>query len=293
MVERVRRFNRTVTERIGVLDDHFLGRGRPLGEARLLWEIGGGAELRELRARLGLDSGYLSRLLASLKAQGLVRVEASRDDRRVRRARLTRAGLSERGVLDRRADELAGALLDSLAPSQRERLVAAMDQVERLVAASMIEIAAEPPDSADAVACIQHYFAELDRRFAGGFAPERSIPADVAELTPPAGVLLVARLRGEAVGCGALKLSPGEPGQIKRMWIAPSVRGAGLGRRMLVELEGRAREAGARRVRLETNSALAEAIQLYRETGYREVPAFNDEPYAHHWFEKELPWRGG
>jgi DNA-binding MarR family transcriptional regulator len=288
MVERVRRFNRTVTERIGVLHDHFLGQGRPLGEARLLWEIGGGAELRDLRARLGLDSGYLSRLLASLKKQGLLRVEASRQDGRVRRARLTRAGVAERDELDRRADQLAGALLGSLAPAQRERLVAAMDQVERLVAASMIEIAAEPPDSAGGAACIQAYFTELDQRFAGGFTPGRTIPADLADLTPPAGVLLVARLRGEAVGCGAVVLPPGEPGHIKRMWIARSTRGAGLGRRMLAELERRAREAGARSVRLETNRALAEAIQLYRDSGYREVAAFNDEPYAHHWFEKPL-----
>ena len=74
MIEQVRRFNRTVTERVGALDDHFLGRDRALGEARLLWEIGpDGCEVRLLRARLALDSGYLSRLLRSLEAAGLVR----------------------------------------------------------------------------------------------------------------------------------------------------------------------------------------------------------------------------
>src|ERR687890_2300800 len=106
MVDQVRRFNRTVTARVGVLDDRFLGLDRPLGEARLLWEIGtDGCELRLLRSRLGLDSGYLSRLLRSLEAAGLVEVAASGSDRRIRVARLTAAGRAERAVLDQRADD--------------------------------------------------------------------------------------------------------------------------------------------------------------------------------------------
>src|SRR4030081_932854 len=108
MVNRVRRFNRTVTERVGALSDRFLGLERPLGEARLLWEIGpGGREVRLLRSRLGLDSGYLSRLLRSLETSGLVTVAASESDRRLRVARLTAAGLAERATLDERSDELA------------------------------------------------------------------------------------------------------------------------------------------------------------------------------------------
>jgi DNA-binding MarR family transcriptional regulator len=108
MVDQVRRFNRTVTERVGALNDRFLERGRPLGEARLLWEIGlDGCELRLLRARLGLDSGYLSRLLRSLEAAGLVTVTASVGDRRIRVAELTAAGRAERAALDKRADEQA------------------------------------------------------------------------------------------------------------------------------------------------------------------------------------------
>ena len=72
------------------------------------------------------------------------------------------------------------------------------------------------------------------------------------------------------------------------MWIAPAARGLGVGRRLLGELERYAREAGATVIRLETNRALSEAIVLYRRAGYVEVDAFNDEPYAHHWFEKHL-----
>src|SRR4051812_19456721 len=96
-IQQVRRFNRTVAERIGFLDDQFLGRARPMVESRTLWEIGPeGTEVRALRARLALDSGYTSRVLRSLEQQGLVTVDPSPDDRRVRLVRLTAAGLAER-----------------------------------------------------------------------------------------------------------------------------------------------------------------------------------------------------
>src|SRR5881275_1724749 len=112
MVEQVRRFNRLVTERVGALNDRFLGRPRPLGEARLLWEIGlDGCEVRLLRSRLGLDSGYLSRLLRSLEAAALVQVSANPADARIRVARLTSGGRRERAALDKRSDKLAESLL--------------------------------------------------------------------------------------------------------------------------------------------------------------------------------------
>src|SRR5215213_9812102 len=145
-VEQVRRFNRTVTERVGALSDHYLARGRPLGEARVLWEIGpDGCEVRALRARLELDSGHASRLLRALEADGMVRVVAGERDRRVRIARLTSAGLAELAVLDRRSEELAAALLEPLTPRQRERLVRAMRDVERLLTAALVEIRGVDP----------------------------------------------------------------------------------------------------------------------------------------------------
>jgi DNA-binding MarR family transcriptional regulator/GNAT superfamily N-acetyltransferase len=289
VVAHVRAFNRTVAERIGALADEFLGRGRPYGESRVLWEIGlQGAEVRELRARLGLDSGYVSRVLRSLEKEGLITVEASRGDGRVRVARLTRAGRAERAVLERRSDRLAWSFVEPLNERQRAKLVAAMTEVKRLLTASMVEIAAEDPNTPDARWCIQQYIDELSVRFEAGWDPARSIPAEPSELVPPAGLLLIARLRGKPVGCGALKFHAGAPTDLKRMWVAPEARGLGLGRRLLLELERRAREAGARVVRLETNRSLKEAIHLYRSSGYREVARFNDEPYAHHWFEKTL-----
>jgi DNA-binding MarR family transcriptional regulator/GNAT superfamily N-acetyltransferase len=288
-VQQVRAFNRTVSERIGALADGFLGRRRPMGESRMLWEIGlDGTEVRELRARLGLDSGYASRVLRSLEQEGLITVEASPDDGRVRNVRLTSAGRAERAELDRRADEVAWSFLEPLDTAQREKLVIAMTDVQRLLLASMVDMAIEDPTTPDARWCVEQYFSELNTRFETGFDPSKSIPADAHELVPPRGALLIARLRGGPIGCGALKFHPGEPAELKRMWVAPEARGLGLGRRLLVELERHAKEAGTRVVRLETNRTLSEAIQLYRSSGYREVAAFNDEPYAHHWFEKRL-----
>lgn len=289
LVDRVRRFNRTVTQRTGALADAYLSRSRPLGQARLLWEIGVEAsEVRSLRSRLDLDSGYLSRLLRALQADGLVVVEADDADGRVRTVRLTSAGLAERAELDRRSDDLAASILQPLNDHQRGRLIAAMGEVERLLVASMVHVAVVGPRHPDARHSIQAYFAELAHRFDGGFDPAHSIFAADEELTFPTGLLLVATLRADPVGCGALKLHQDGCAEVKRMWVSPTVRGLGLGRRLLAELESRAAAHGVRTLRLETNRALTEAIGLYRAAGYREVEAFNDEPYAHHWFEKTL-----
>jgi DNA-binding MarR family transcriptional regulator/GNAT superfamily N-acetyltransferase len=245
-------------------------------------------EVRELRGRLGLDSGYLSRVLRSLEQQGLVIVRPSPNDARVRRAELTPQGLAERAELDRRSDDVALRILEPLSESQRASLVAAMSQVEQLLQASMVRFAIEDPASSDARWCLAQYFAELNTRFDAGFDPARSILPDASELTPPVGAFIVARLRDRPIGCGALKFYDDAPAYLKRMWLAPEARGLGLGRRLLHELERVAREGGASAVRLETNRALTEAIALYRRSGYVEVEAFNDEPDAHHWFEKRL-----
>lgn len=288
-IARVRSFNRFVTERVGALHDHYLGRDLPLGAARLLWEIGeDGTEVRALRRRLGLDSAYLSRLLRSLERRGLVEVKASTTDRRVRHACPTPAGLAEREEIDRLSDDFARSLLEPLSERQRGRLLKAMAEVERLLLASQIVIAVADPTSADARRCLAQYFAELAERFEAGFDPARTVSAEAHELIPPAGVLLLAHTRHEPVGCGALKLHPGAVGELKRMWVAPKARGLGLGRRLLEALERYAKEASVTTIRLDTNNALAEAAALYRSAGYANIAPYNDNPYAHQWFEKRL-----
>jgi DNA-binding MarR family transcriptional regulator/GNAT superfamily N-acetyltransferase len=291
MLEQVRSFNRSVTQSIGALQDNYLSRRLPLGEARVLWEVGDGCDVRRLRARLDLDSGYLSRLLRSLEAAGLVAVGPSREDGRVRTVRLTSEGRRERDELDRRSDELAQSLLEPLSESQRVRLVAAMAEVERLLTAGLVRIEVVDPEKPAAAYCLAEYYAELGRRFDDGWDHAISIAASPEQVRPPAGLFVVATLQGTPVGCGALKFHGRRPAELKRMWIAPSARGLGLGRRLLTELERLAAGHGVRVIRLETNRNLTEAIALYRSAGYREVPPFNDEPYAHHWFEKRLPRR--
>jgi ribosomal protein S18 acetylase RimI-like enzyme len=291
-IAALRRFNRTVTQRVGALDDEFLARGRPLAQARLLWEIGpGGAEVGALRTRLGLDSGYLSRLLRALERDGLVTVgpaDGTSRDGRARAAVLTDAGRAEWAELDRRSDQLAWSILRPLSEQHRERLVAAMAEVERLFVASMVVIEPCPPGDPRARACVRAYAQDLVRRFDNGFDPALSNPVRDEELVPPAGVFLLATLNAEPVGCGAVKLRPDGAAEIKRVWVADAVRGLGIGRRMLGELERYAAERGWRAVRLDTNRNLTEAIAMYRSAGYREVEPYNAEHYAHHWFEKRL-----
>ncbi|HTP19201.1 MAG TPA: helix-turn-helix domain-containing GNAT family N-acetyltransferase [Solirubrobacteraceae bacterium] len=293
LVDQVRSFNRVVTQRVGALDDRYLGRNRPLGQDRVLWEIGTeGCEVRALRSRLGLDAGHLSRLLRALEHDGLMRTLPSPADGRIRIARLTDKGVAERAVLDQRSDELARSILEPLDAGQRTELVAAMRTVKRLFTTAAIEIRPTDPQGPDAKSCVRAYFAELDRRSDSGFDAAAGISAEPHEVTPPAGLFLVVYLRGQPVGCGAVKHHPGKPSEIKRMWVAESARGLGIARRLLATLEADSVTTGASTARLETNKALVEAIALYRSAGYTEVPAFNDEPFAHHWFEKRLPGPG-
>lgn len=289
-IPTVRSFYRALTLRVGVFTDRFLGRGRPIAESRLLFEIGReGTDVRELRSRLDLDSGYLSRLLRSLERQGLVEVATLESDLRSRRASVTVAGLAELEELDRLGDRFAEGTLEPLSEAERARLVAAMSEVEKLLDLSFTRISVEDPDSPDAKWCLGQYFAELGERFEGGFDAGRSIPADAGDLRPPHGIFLVARLDGRLVGCGAVKATEPGVGSIKRMWVSREVRGTGVGRRLLLALEKEAAGLGMGLLRLETNRSLHEAQALYRRNGYREVPAFNDDPYADHWFEKRIP----
>jgi DNA-binding MarR family transcriptional regulator/GNAT superfamily N-acetyltransferase len=286
---QIRSFNRLVTQRIGVLRASYLGRDRPFGEARVLFEIGrDGADVADLRRRLELDSGYLSRLLRALEKEGLVTVGKSAADGRARFARLTDAGQAEVDAYDVLSDQLAQSLIDPLDDRQRRRLVEAMAEVERLLRASAVVVEVVPPGSPDARWCLSRYLAELAERFDTGYDPGKAAPAGEDQFTPPSGWFVVARLEGRPVACGALKRVDADTGEIKRLWTDADSRGLGLGRKVLAALEALAREAGFTRVRLDSNSALTEAIGLYAKAGYAAVERFNDDPYAQMWFAKEL-----
>jgi DNA-binding MarR family transcriptional regulator len=286
-VDVVRRFNRSYTQRIGALDDSFLGLGMPLGPVRLLFEIGTApATAQALRERLGLDSGYLSRLLRRLEKDGLIRVVPDPGDRRRRQVSLTAAGEERWKELERRSDERARLLTDPLTERQRQRLARALSEADLLVRAATVRFEPVDPASPPARDVVGRYFAEIGRRF--GFDAAGESDKDMKLLVPPSGVFVVALSDGEPVACGGLQsIAPGVA-ELKRMWVHDDWRGAGLGSRLLRHLEDQARALGHRHVRLDTNGALTEAIGLYQRSGYRTIERYNDNPWATHFFEKHL-----
>lgn len=287
----LRAFNRTWSRHVGVLEESFLGTGRSLGASRLLFEIGrgpGSPSIRGLRSRLGLDSGYLSRLLRGLEREGLVELGPDPADGRRRVVTLTAAGVAARAELDQRSELLAQGLLEGLSPSQQQRLDGALAEAERLLRAGSVRIEPVAPDASEAVAAVRRYFAELGARFPGGFDPGDAATSDVAGMAPPRGGFLVARAGEEVVACGGVQPHTATVGEVKRMWVDPDWRGLGLGGRMLSALEDEARALGYPTVYLDTNGTLSEAIAMYRRAGYHSIDRYNDNPYAQHWFAKSL-----
>ena len=260
----LRRFNRTYTQRIGALDESFLGTGRPLGPSRLLFEIGSGdgagATVRELRDRLGLDSGYLSRLLRALETDDLVVVRPDAEDRRRRRVTLSRRGRAAWRRLDDRSEELAERLVAPLSQRQRERLTEALATADRLVRAATVRLDETAPTD----------------------------PRAVTAMAAPDGFFVVATSDGEPVACGGVQRLSDGAAEVKRMWVHDDWRGAGLGARLLRHLEDRARARGHAVVRLDTNDTLVEAIAMYGRAGYRSIERYNDNEWARCWFEKRL-----
>ncbi|MDX6278927.1 MAG: hypothetical protein QOJ72_3055 [Nocardioidaceae bacterium] len=287
-VATLRRFNRSWSQRVGVLDESFLGSGRPLGPSRLLFELrSGGSSVRELRERMDLDSGYLSRLLRQLESEGLIAVTPDPSDARRRIATLTSQGVAAQQELDDRSDAIAHRLVDALSERQRVRLAECLDQADRLVRAATVSLDLVDPGSAAARTAVTAYFRELDETFEGGFDAAAG-NGDEQTLGGDTGRFLVAISGGVVVGCGGLQtLEPGV-GEIKRMWVHRDWRGLGLAGRLLRRLERESSALGHQVVRLDTNSSLADAIAMYRAAGYVEIPRYNDNPYPDHWFEKSL-----
>jgi DNA-binding MarR family transcriptional regulator/GNAT superfamily N-acetyltransferase len=285
----LRHFNRTYTQRIGVLQESFLGLGMPLAAARLLFEIGpAGTTVRELRDRLGLDSGYLSRLLRTLQERGLVIVEPDPDDMRRRRAALTPKGSSTYRRLEDRSERLAEGILQPLSERQRDRLTTALATADLLVRAATVQLRRVDLRSPLATRAVDQYFAELNRRFPNGFDAAAARAADAAAVGDGAAVFVVASSDGLPVSCGGVHPLSATTGEIKRMWVHPEWRGAGLGSRLLRHLESVAVELGYQTVRLDTNGTLTDAIALYERAGYRRIARYNDNPYAQVWLEKSL-----
>lgn len=286
-VSRVRRFNRAVTSAVGALDTSFLGRGRPLGAARVLNAVGHGrSEVGDIRDYLGLDSGLMSRLLRSLEDEGVIETTVHANDARRRIARLTPAGRREFNAYEAISNRQAEDFLARHA--QRDALLAAMDLIASALGRDGTVLHDTDPRSDAARYCLGAYYAELAQRFKQGFDVKLSRDPEARDMIRPRGTFIVAMSDGLPLGCVGLKGSGGEQAEIKRLWVAPAARGLGLGRRLMDAAESAARELGIKVLRLDTNSALAEAGQLYRRTGWSEIPRFNDDPYPDLFFEKRL-----
>lgn len=285
----VRRLSRIVIQRLGAFQDIFLYRDRAPAEIRLIFQIGPeGADLRDLRKQLGVDAGYLSRMLRSLEEQQLVTIAKRTGDGRQRRVELTPAGMAEFTKYDRLSDELAASIIAPLTPDERGRLVAALAETDRLMLLAGVDVRLEPPVSRDARRCVNQYFQELAARIEGGFDPALSDRVDPDDLMPPKGCVLLARIEGNPVGCGALQRVDETTGEMKRMWTAPSARRIGVARRILRRLEATARGWKLETVRVTINRNMSEVRAFLRAEGFREVEPFNAEPYADYWFEKAL-----
>ncbi|WNM24327.1 helix-turn-helix domain-containing GNAT family N-acetyltransferase [Demequina capsici] len=289
LVQSFRQFQRVVTREVGALQGDFLDRGRPFAASRLLWEVGeGDVEIAALRARLGLDSGYASRLLRTLEAEGLVEVAPSPADARARVVRRTAAGTAEVTTLDALSDDAAATLLAGLDPDEQQALDAATRTVTRLLTRHHVTVETVDPSSPDARWCVERYYEELQSAFDAGYDPAKAVPIASDDLAEPHGAFLVARLHGQPVACGGVTVPVGAPAFLKRMWVAPSARGLGVGALLLDALEARAVRGGADVVRLDTNSVLGPACRMYESRGYVQVPDFNGEPHADRWYAKQL-----
>ncbi|MCR9121618.1 MAG: bifunctional helix-turn-helix transcriptional regulator/GNAT family N-acetyltransferase [Phyllobacteriaceae bacterium] len=286
-ISRYRRFSRAVTRQVGALDQSFLGRGRPLGSARVLNAIGQGrSDVADIRAYLGLDSGLTSRLLRGLEDEGLIETRIHPDDGRRRIADLTPAGGIEFHAYEDLSDTAADRFLS--AHPDRDALLDAMDFIATAMNRHAITIERVDPASDEARHCLERYYAELARRFEGGFDVSLSCDPEASDMAPPRGAFLVALSDGLPIGCVGLKGNGTRLGEVKRLWVAPDARGAGLGKRLMAAIEDEARNLSMDTLRLDTNRALPEAHALYKRDGWTEIDRFNDDPYPDFFFEKRL-----
>jgi GNAT superfamily N-acetyltransferase/DNA-binding HxlR family transcriptional regulator len=287
-IARLRRFNRVVTREISALDTSYLGLGRPLGAARVLQLVRPeGTDVAELRARLGLDTGLLSRLLGGLKREGLLRLTADPADRRRRIASLTNAGNAEWQRYDRLGHAKAQATFQAAGARQRA-LVDAMDLIATLLLRDKVEMRDADANAPEALACLAAYYRLLADKIPGVTPEMLTLPlSDGYAYNAPHGAFIVAWSDDLPVGCVSLRPLTDGAAEVKRLWIDPDARGQGHGRRLMAEIESRARALGYSRLQLDSNAVLTEATTLYKATGWGEIAPYTGFP-ANVWLGKPL-----
>lgn len=287
-IARLRRFNRAVTREVGALDSSYLGRGRPLGAARVLQLVKPqGTDIAEIRTRLDLDSGLLSRLLRSLEAEGLLQLVPDPGDRRRRTAQLTAAGQAEMAAYDALGYQRAAETL-ARAGSRQQAVIDAMDLIATTLLQDQLELRDADPNDPAAIACLAAYYRLLTEKIPGVTADMLALPlGDPDSYRAPHGVFLIAWSDDLPVGCVSLRPLETGTAEVKRLWVAPAARGMGLARRLMTALESRARQIGYTQLKLDSNSILSEAIALYRRNGWADTAAYTGFP-ADIWLAKGL-----
>jgi DNA-binding MarR family transcriptional regulator len=258
-----------------------------LNAARLLNAVGQDrTEISDIRAYLGLDSGLLSRLLRGLEDEGLVLTQAGAQDARRRTVSLTAQGRAEFDVYENLSNAQAQAVLDTT--TNTEAFLKAVDLVASVFGQSDIEILDVDVEDQRFARCMKRYETELVQVLNIEFSLKETGSADLSKMRPPKGNCLIATSEGIELGCvGVTELTAGV-GEVKRLWVSPATRGLGLSRRLMEQIEERARRLGMTRLVLDTNGGLSAALGLYRSMGWTEIERYNDNPYAQHFFEKRL-----
>jgi DNA-binding MarR family transcriptional regulator/GNAT superfamily N-acetyltransferase len=298
-VEAVRRFSRFYTRRIGALEESLLGSGLTLSEGRVVFELGRRGEWTAggMATELGLDPGYVSRLLGALEKHRLIARRPSETDGRQAIVSLTADGRERYQFLDARSRDDIAALLGKLAPAERQRLVSAMTRIESLIGdgpAPRIPYIIRPHRPGDIGVVVSRHGA----LYAEEYGWDETFEGLVAEI---AGGFLksfdagrercwIAEREGEVVGSVFLVKGPDEhTAKLRLLYVEPAARGLGIGAMLVEQCRLFARTAGYRRIELWTNSVLASARRIYEAAGYRLV-----ESEPHRSFGQDLvgeTWR--
>lgn len=276
-VDAIRRFNRFYTRRIGVLETRYLGSPFPLPQARVLYELGqrGEATASELGAELDLDLGYLSRLVQSLRRQGLLQGEPSKEDARRVRLSLSAKGRKVYLQLDARSRQEVAGMLDQLPAPQQQRLVGALQAVEAVLERKDKPVSLRehrPGDIGWVVHAHGRFYAEeygWDERFEALVAEIAA--AFVQNFDHKRERCWIAEMDGEPVGSVFVVKDTKTTAKLRLLIVDPKARGRGLGKRLVEECIRFAREKGYRRLALWTQSNLAAARGIYRAAGFRKV----------------------